>query len=127
MKMKWQFAIIFAAMYAVSPAGAVDGVTALTKEQLAQLFPNRDANGVPIGKSLLTQQDQDKMARKAAGPLDLLKRASAQYPASSADPNRNKPLPKDAGQGKAPEKPPKGGKNPKRTKQPSKKSQAKSR
>ena len=140
MKMKWQFATIFAAIYAVSPVGAVEGVKGLTTEEVtrinAQLQPNhqRDTGatppngraGTPAPAVVSSEQERiaaDRLNRLGAGPLALLKMTAVQQ--QSNDPRRPKD-PMAAGGVRPPqEKLPKNGKPTKRQK-PSKR-QAKSR
>lgn len=105
MKMKWQFATIFAAIYAVSPVGAVEGVKVVTQEELAQLRqlggahntpnPNQPAqNNKPgfIPPPDTSRFDQSRLDRMGAGPLDLLRRSTGGGAAQAAvDAGRNKP------------------------------------
>jgi hypothetical protein len=135
MKMKWQFATILAAIYAISPVGATESFKGLTREDVARLNaqlqngnsrdPNSTApatNGKVASPPPPLAHDQERLDRLSGGPLAILKMS-----VGSAQPTGDARKP-PAGQltgVRTIEKPPKGPKLPKRPK-PSKR-QAKSR
>ncbi|MEN9472734.1 MAG: hypothetical protein RLZZ495_823 [Pseudomonadota bacterium] len=95
MKMRWRFATIFAAICAVSPVGAVQGVKDLTPEEVARMNaqlnqpnqpnsqrePANNAAGGRLGTQAPTaattaEQERinlERLSRLGAGPLALLK------------------------------------------------------
>lgn len=125
MKMKWQFATIFATMYAVSlPVAAVEDVkNTLTPQQASKLLSgDTPPNMKPVSTVVPPQStDSDRLARLGGNPLALLKiTPNVQHDPSSRKARDNiVPV-------KTSDKPPKPGKPAKRQK-PSKRSQAKSR
>lgn len=101
MKMKWQFATIFAAIYAVSPVGAVEGVKVVTQEELAQLRQLGGAHNTPNPNQPVqnnkpgftptpdvSRLDQTRLENMGAGPLNLLKNAQRGMVLPPPDPNR---------------------------------------
>ncbi len=142
MTMKWQFATIFIAIYAVLPVGAVESVKSLTPEDVARLNAQLQVNNharsdtnAATGRSATNASGMsdaerisaERLKRMGSGPMDLLK-MTAQQSNSAATAESRKPRELQVvGMRTTIEKPSKlGGKTPKRQKTP-KRSQAKSR